>query len=200
MKKIIALILFVALLACMASCKKEEPPKIEEKTVYETLDELSDKSYQQIKLSIVTSKGDIELAAVYTLTASNVSFMVEQLNKLPTDGNLTGVPSNYKTAHTGTAKIVGGEVTELDGAPVTLPSYDELRGSFNFDKDNFENVFSGESSFVADVKAPSAFLGITANVQNMKLSVQFNENALVKITISYQLDGASVTTTYEFTA
>ena len=202
MKKIIALMLSVVLLMCMVSCikKDEDTPVVPtEKTVYEKLGELAAKNYQQIKLSIITVKNsDVELAAIYTLTEQSVSYTVEQLNKLPTDGNLAGVSPDFKSVYTGSAKIVGGEVTELDGSPVTVPSYDELKGNFNFDADNFEGVSESENMFSASVKSPSDFYGAEVEAVNMKVKVQFTESALTKITITYHLNGAKVTTTYEF--
>ena len=91
---------------------------------YDKLDDFADLNYQQIKLTIVTVTGDIQLSANYTLTQSNVSYSVEQLNMLPSNGDLTGISPEYKTTHTGFAKIVDGKVTELDGEEVNLPTYE----------------------------------------------------------------------------
>jgi len=59
-----------------------------DKTVYEVLQNLSKQNYGKIKLNITTLTGDIQLNAEYILTNSNVSYAVEQLNMLPTDGKL----------------------------------------------------------------------------------------------------------------
>ena len=150
-KSIVALILSFALLMCMTACSGSKdpeptpggdtttptpPPPVTE-TIYDKLDDFADLNYQQIKLSIVTVTGDIQLSANYTLTPSNVSYSVEQLNMLPSNGDLTGISPEYKTTHTGYAKIVDGNVTELDGEGVTLPSFVELKGSFSFAESNF---------------------------------------------------------------
>ena len=213
-KSIIALILSFALLMCMTACsgsKNPEPtpggdttpptptptPPVTE-TIYDKLDDFADLIYQQIKLSIVTVTGDIQLSANYTLMQSNVSYSVEQLNMLPSNGDLTGISPEYKTTHTGYAKIVDGKVTELDGEEVTLPSYDELKGNFSFAESNFKNVTTQGNSLSADVNSPSSFYGSTVNVQNMKVTVEYTETALSKIVITYQTANSTVTTTYEF--
>ena len=207
-KSIIALILSFALLTCMTACsgskKDPEPtpggdntPNVTE-TVYDKLDKFADLKYQQIKLAVVTVTGGIQLSANYTLTENNVTYSVEQLNMLPSNGDLTGVSPEYKTTYTGYAKIVDGKVTELDGEGVTLPSYDELKGNFSFAESNFKNVTTQGNSFSADVVSPSNFYGSTVNVQNMKVIVEYTETAFSKMVITYQTANSTVTTTYEF--
>ena len=205
-KSIIALILSIVLLICMTACSGTQNPEPTPDdsnspatpTIYDKLDDFSDLNYQQIKLTIVTVTGDIQLSANYTLTQNNVSYSVEQLNMLPSNGDLTGISPEYKTTHTGYAKIVDGKVTELDGEGVTLPSYDELKGNFSFAESNFKNVTTQGNYLSADVDSPSSFYGSTVNVQNMKVTVEYTETALSKIVITYQTANSTVTTTYEF--
>ena len=202
-KLIMILIAFFMLLTGMTECSGSKnpeptlpPPVIE--TIYDKLDDFANLDYQQIKLSVITVTGDIQLSANYTLTQSYVSYSIERLNMLPSNGDLTGVSPEYKTTHTGYAKIVDGKVTELDGEGVTLPSYDELKGNFSFAESNFKNVTTQGNSFSADVVSPSSFYGSTVNVQNMKVTVEYTETALNKIVITYQTANSTVTTTYEF--
>ena len=174
------------------------PPPAETETVYDKLNALADVSYRQVKLIVVTITGDVTLSASYTLTNSFVSYSVEQLNMLPSDGDLTGISPEYKTTHTGYAKIVNGKVTEMDGETVTLPSYDELKGNFSFAESNFRNVAEQGSTFTADVISPSSFYGSYVKAQDMKITVNYTESALSKIIITYKTTNSTVTTTYEF--
>jgi len=169
-------------------------------TIYEKLDSFADKDYQKIKLDITTVTGDVELSSSYTLTDSNVTYRIEQLNTLPTDGSLTGVSSSYKTDEIGTAKIVDGKVTRFDGKAVTLPSYDELKGSFSFEESNFKNAVNQTFSFSADVISPSSFYGSDVSVQNMKVKVEYTGSAFSRIIITYNTELSTVTVTYGFTA
>ena len=211
MKKIISFILILALLVCMAACSKPKNPAQTTgssvsggdqpsvtQTVYEKLDDLAEIHYQKVELDIVTVTGDIQLSASYTLTKNNVSYSVEQLNLLPSDGNLTGVSPDCKTVLTGTAKIVNGKVTEFDGQSVALPSYKELKGNFNFAENNLKNVVTKNNSLTADVVSPSVFYGSELSVQNMKIHVEYTETALGKITVTYQTANSTVTAVYAF--
>lgn len=118
---------------------------------------------------------------------------------MPSNGNITDLPSNYKTTVTGYALIENGQVIELDGnKDVDLPSYDELKGSFNFDESNFKNAVVGTNSLEADVVSPSQFYGADVDMSNLKVKVEYTDTLLTKITISYSTTNASVQTVYVF--
>lgn len=208
MKKIIiSIVLSVVLLICMTACSEikipglvpggDITPPVSAK-IYEKLDDFADINYQQINLDVITVTGGVQLSANYTLTQSDVIYSVEQLNILPSDGDFTGTSTECKTTHTGSAKIVEGKITEMNNKGITLPSYDELKGNFNFDESNLKNVVTLGNSLSADVILPSNFYGSEVNVQNMKINVEYTETALSKITITYQTTHSTVTTTYEF--
>ena len=201
MKKIISLLLALSiLLMLLSSCSVPVP---EEKpstgpSVYEVLQILANKDYSAVKIDVVTKTNFAELSASYTLKKGSVTYSVEQLNELSASENTSALPSDYKTTVTGSAKIENGKVVSLDGADVTLPSYDELKGSFRFAEENFKNVVEGEKTFSADVVSPSAFYGATVNVIDLKVSVAYSESALTEIVISYRTVGAKVETVYTF--
>ena len=212
MKKIISFILCIALLICMAACSKPKDPvqtttgssvsggdqPSVTQTVYEKLDGLADMTYQKIKLDIVTVTGDIQLSASYTLTENNVSYSVEQLNLLPSDGNLAGVSPDYKTVLTGTAKIMNGKVTEFGGQSVTLPSYKELKGGFSFAESNLKNAVVKNNSLTADIISPSVFYGAEVSAENMKIEVEYTKAALSRVTVTYNTEYSTVTAVYVF--
>lgn len=219
MKKIICIALIFALLLCLASCgggggetttvgaddttttttvKDNPTPPEPTETVYDILNRLTKEKYQKVKLSITTVTGDITLKANYVLTASLVEYSIEQLNKLPIDGNFAGMSPDHKVTLTGTATIENGKVTKLDGADVTLPSYDELKGSFNFSEDNLTSVTTQSGKLTASVKSPSKLLGTEKNLTDMKITVEYSASALKKITLTYKTSDSTVTTVYEF--
>ena len=213
MKKIIILLITVAmLLMCMTACSgffnpeptptptqpdDSNPPVTQ--NVYDLLNDLADQDYSNIKIDIVVTTGFAELYSNYVLTQSNVVYSIERLNLLPSDGNITDLLSNYKTTVTGYALIENGQVIELDGnKDVDLPSYDELKGNFNFDESNFKNAVVGTNSLEADVVSPSQFYGADVDMSNLKVKVEYTKTALTKITISYNTTNASVQTIYVF--
>ncbi len=205
MKKIItSMILLLVLLICMTACsglKDNKPTSGEdstvEQTVYEQLDALTDVNYKMVKVRVVTDTDNVQLFAEYVLTQYNVQYSIEQLNKLPSNGDITGVSSEYKSTITGSASVDNGEII-LDGENITLPAYDELKGNFNFDESNLKNVIIENNILKADVVSSSAFYGSEVNVENMKITVEYTQTALSKIVITYQTTYSSVTTTYEF--
>jgi hypothetical protein len=88
---------------------------------------------------------------------------------------------------------------ELDGdKDITLPSYDELKGKFNFDESNFKNAVVSNNSFEAEVISPSQFYGADVDMSNLKVKVEYTESSLTKITISYNTTNASVQTIYVY--
>ena len=205
MKKIIiSFVLFFASLTCITACSglKDLKPTSSvdsavEQTVYEQLDALTDKNYIKVKVDVVTITESIQLSANYVLTQDNVLYSIEQLNKLPSNGDITGVSSEYKSTITGSANVDNGEII-FDGENVTLPAYDELKGSFNFDESNLKSVIIENNTLKADVVSSSAFYGNEVHVENMKIIVAYTQTALSKIIITYQTPYSSVTTTYEF--
>ena len=121
------------------------------------------------------------------------------MNLLPPDGDLTNVSPNYKTTFSGSATIKNGKVDKVDGEAVTLPSYDELKGAFNFKESNFKNVKTEKGKLIADVSSVSGFMGVSQNLSNMRIVVTYNDIALQKLEITYNTTNSTVTTVYEFT-
>ena len=169
-----------------------------DKTVYEVLNDLSKQNYSKIELNITTLTGDIKLGAEYILTKNKVSYAVEQLNMLPTDGKLDGLSPEYKTTLRGTAVIENGKVTKFDGDKVSIPEYDELTGAFDFKESYFKKVEATDGEFSADVVSASKFLGTSKKVSDLKVEVKYNTAAIEKITLTYKTANSNVTTVYEF--
>ena len=187
MKKIITLIVLSMLLACMTACSgsdKTDPPPTPDHTisVYELLNSLVEKDYSAVKVDIVTTTGFASLNSNYVLAQSVVTYSIERLNLLPSDGNLTDLSPDFKKVTSGYAQINNGQIVEVDGnKDVTLPSYNELKGNFNFDESNFANVVLADGSFEADVVSPSQFYGADVDISNVKVKVEYTNTSLVKI-------------------
>ena len=154
MKKIIiSILLILAILASFVACDDKGNDQNNEngtdteqttpnpevvKTTYDILNELATQNYSKVKLDISTFTGDVELKASYTLTGSEVSYSVEQLNLLPSDGIIENTSPDYKATLSGSATVENGKITKIDGEAVSIPSYDELKGAFNFKESNFK--------------------------------------------------------------
>ncbi len=214
MKKIIiSIVLILALLMSFVACgnkdSNETPsdgdstpsatqPSEPQKTVYDVLNGFTKQSYKKIQLDITTLTGDIKLEANYTLMANKVEYSIEQLNLLPSDGNLNNISPNYKTTIQGSAIIENGKVTKLDDKAVNLPEYDELKGAFDFKESSFKNIQVDNGKFAADVINASAFIGTDKTISDMKIVVEYSDTSFQKVTITYKTSNSTVTTVYLF--
>lgn len=200
MKKLLFVILVVALLMSFTACSFGSGiPQETEKTLYDKLNEFAEQTYREIVLEVTAITGDVVLYARYTLTAETVTYSIDRLNMLPTDGNLDGATPEWKTTVTGTATVENGTVKTLDGEAVELPSYEELKGTFTFKQEYFQNIETKSGSFSADVSSVAEFLGTEASISNVKIEVEYATQALKRITLTYQTEHSTVTTVYEFT-
>ena len=212
MKKImISVILLLAILTGLSACSKsgkdssspsssnvETQAPEHEQSVCELLNGMTRVTYQKISLHITTRTGDMELEGRYSLTQSKVTYSVERMNLLPEDGNLDGISPDGKSVLEGTATVENGKITKLDGDAVELPTYEELRGAFDFQEDYFKNVESKSGFFSADVVSASSFLGTNKALKDVRLTVEYGASALEKLVITYQTANTTVTTEYVF--
>ena len=202
MKRILlSIVLIIAMLICTASCNKSNstsPIPETSENVWETLQKLSQKQYDEVKLDIQTVTDDIVLNASYILANSHVTYSIEQLNLLPSNGDLTNALPEYKTTFSGLAIIKDGKVDKIDGDVVDIPSYDELVGNFNFQESNFKNIEIEEGKLTAEVASVFGFIGTHKNVSNMKIVITYSDIALQKMEITYNTINSMVTTVYEF--
>ena len=214
MKKIICLILLLTLAFGLISCQNNNSGNnndsndnntndgnnpVAESTYYDKLNEFSRLRYEQVNLMINLSGNGAVLNSYYELTDEEIVYSVERLNLFPTDGDFSNISPEYKMTYSGTAKVANGSILEMDGEEVILPTYDELRGSFNFKEEYFANAVNENGKFTADVVSASGFLGRDVAVQNMRCSVEYNETSFVKIVLNYIDGGVQVTSIYEFT-
>ena len=199
MKKIIlSIVILLTVLMTFVACNKNNTPQ-QEKTVYETLNDLSNQNYDKVNLNITTLTNDTKLSAFYVMTADEVSYSIEQLNLLPTDGDFSNLNPSYKSTIKGYATIANGKVVKMDNDNINLPAFEELKGQFIFNENYFTNVIVENGYFSADVTSPSGFLGTNKDVRDMKIVVNYEDSALQKITITYKTSISDVTNEYTFT-
>ena len=194
-KTLIALLVVLLVVSNLFACTN---PATESKdTIYDTLNKLAHKEYDKVEVKITTVTNGLRLYSTYITTSDTVEYSIEVLNSL--DGGAETLPEECKSTVCGVAKIEDGRVTEIEGDVVSLPSYDALKGSFNFDKSYFKTMRNKTGEFVADVSSPSSLLGTQVNgVSNMKIVVRYNDNAIESILLTYNTKKSSVITEYIF--
>lgn len=194
-KTLIALLVILLLAGCLFSCSS--PSTDNKDTVYDTLNKLAQKEYRTVEVKITTNTNGLQLYSTYITSSDTVEYSVEAFNSL--EGGVETLPEEYKSTFSGVAKIKDGKVTEIDGDTVSLPSYDSLKGAFNFEKENFKSMEDKNGKFTAIVIDPSNLLGISDNgVNNMKIIVCYNDSAIESILLTYNTGKSSVTTEYIF--
>lgn len=196
-KKIICVVSIFAFLVCTTGCLEDDVVN-QDSLVCELLQDLSEKSYLSTEISIVTTTEFAQLSANYFVTQNNVTYSIEQLNLLPSCEDINGLLQDYKTLITGEAVIKDGEVIELDGNSITLPSDNELMGKFNFDEKNFQNIVVESGLLTADVISPSQFYGTAVDMQDVKIAVKYSETSIEEIVVSYETEKSTVQAVYEF--
>lgn len=198
---IITIILIMALTSCVVELVLPEDSETELAAAREacsTLNNLTQKKYERIELEINTKNSFANLSSNYVLTDSEVTYSIERLNLLPADGDITGMAYDYKNTISGSASVENGQITKLDGNDVTLPEYDQLTGCFNFNVDNMENVSVKNNRLVADIISPADFYGAEVEMEDLRITVEYTDSAIVEINISYKLLDTTVKTVYSF--
>ena len=214
MKKLLILLLLVCLASfSLASCKQEseEEPNTDagenapgdsdgqgdaEKTVYDVLKGLSEKERETVKLDVCVRIDDITLNANYVVKKTSVTYSVERLNLIT--GDVYDLPDDFKSLLSGTAVVENGATVKVEGDEVSLPEYTELVGKFNYSESCFTDVTASDGRFSASVKSANDFLGVNSDAKNMKITVDYNEAAIEKITLTYDTESAKVTSVYVF--
>ena len=198
--KLISLTLMLFMLVSPSSCDIFDGLFDGSEVVCELLDKLVKEEYSEIVIDVYTTTNGVALQSKYILTSTLVKCQIEQLNKLPEDGNLSGEIPSFKYTIEVTAEIKNGKVVKLDGESVSLPSYNQLKGRFDFNKNNFENIDISESGmFKADVVSPDDFFGATTDARDVKVCVEYSDDYLETIIIDYKTDYSTVQLSYEFT-
>ena len=185
------LVLAVNLVACgfLSSTPQE--------TVYEKLSRLAKKEYSAVQVNVTTVTEGITLHSSYVTTFGTIQYSVDLLNLL--DSNASVLHEEYKSTLNGTAKVKDGQVVSIDGDAVSLPSYDALKGSFDFKRSYFEGERDKTGEFTATVKSPSELLGVQIDdVSDMKIAVYYDDDAIERIVLTYKTAQSSVTTEYVF--
>ena len=214
MKKLLCLSIIISLLICAAGCKNqsgnvsdefppsENTPPVEApgeiSLALSKLLELIEKPYSSVDVNIAVTTDIAELSARYTVTQSKVTYSIEQLNLLPSLDNITDISPDHKTTVSGEAVVENGEVTDLSGNKVALPSGSELTGRFRFEESNLQNIVVGDGSLSADVISASAFYGTEVDMSDVKVKVEYSDTAVEKITVTYKTEKSSVEAVYVF--
>ena len=166
---------------------------------YDEINKLMDKIGENVTVKVVSNNRGAVLSAEYVITADSVSYTVEQLNMLPEDADINKLPESMTTTYSGEAhRNEAGELIDDSGEAVVLPEGEVMAGSINFSEDNIREGKRSPYGFEGEVVSVSKLLGVKMDVESMHVKVDYSEDAIVRIVLTYVKDKATVTVTYEF--
>ena len=195
-KRILAILIVCATAAVIGGCDKKTE---NETNKYDELNAMLAHSYSQIVLTVTNEfDEDSVLTSEYTMKFSDagmtITYSVERFSGISLDS-----AASFKTTLTGEAVIADGKVTYVQGDEVSLDAVTASTG-LNFKEEYFENAEFTQTSFLADVKDASAFLGTEITCTGMRLNAAYGE-AFNTLTVTYKAEsGHSVEYLYQFGA
>lgn len=195
MKRFLVIICALALSLCaFAACNSDNA------TGYERLPEIAalmNLDYSGYKLEVKTQKGGAELENTFEVTFIEggyyVDYKIESLNAISLDDD-----NEYKSDKSGRATVTenGKKVTVNDDAVDV--EFEKLQSTgLSFTENCLKNLKISDGKLTADVSAPSTFIGSKTDATAMKVEANFGAK-MQSITITYTLDGATVTCNYTF--
>ena len=166
---------------------------------YDKIDEMHSEVGNKINISVITESRGVILNANYAVDGNKVSYTVEKLNMLPSDGDINKLPESMSTIYSGTAHVneKGELVDDADGA-VVLPEGTSLLGNMNFSQENFKDGKRSPYGFEGSVASVKGFLGFEVDVNDMKVKVDYTDAGISSIILTYTKGEAKVTITYKF--
>ena len=198
MKKRVVIAIIISVALALALCACEVTINVSQAD-YDKLTSMLDSAYSGWTLTVSTTKGDVTLENKFVVTKeteqTKIDYTVEKLNELSMDSD-----SEFKTRYVGTATIVDGKITSINGDEVSVELEKLDKVGLTFKTDYFQNAKMTANAISADVKDPSGFLGVDVTCSDMKLVASFGEK-FDYIRISYKTeDGSTVVYNYDFAA
>ena len=191
-KKVLLVVIALVLVACcFAACRNYDD-------MLDTINDALQADYSEVQINVITKIHGTELTGVYILTFEEndkvvVDYRYEELNEISIDGN-----NSFKHVVSGTVTLQNGVVVDGDESVYNVPL--EFTG-INFKQSFFDNIKVTKSSFQADVKTPTGFLGNSSfSAKNMHVNAFLDGKLLSRMDVNYVSDGAEVSLVYTFTA
>ncbi|MBO5867159.1 MAG: hypothetical protein J6Q55_03835 [Clostridia bacterium] len=195
MKKIIILVLVLILATlCFASCLQTDE--------YAKLNEISKKTYSQVKIDITVQKTGEQSKLVSNIVCININddmqqiaYVLQEYAQIDINGDTLTMPTNQIVTKTGTVVLEGGKVSEHTGDQVEMDFSNVADLNMTFEDAYLSNAKTENGVFTADIFTLVGFWGRDVKgATNIKVAV--NVETYKSITISYTANGSDVTIVY----
>ena len=196
MKKIV-LFVFVILLSMITIGCNFNNNNDKEKTKEEIVNALLDKDYSNIDISSVTSKDDYSLTSTYKINNTNgvitLTYSIEKYNKL----DINNPDTEEKTTQTGKIEYQNGERRVIEGDNVNIDINGLSLKGLKFSESDFDSVEFSNGKVVLKSSNGKRFLNESNDLLNFEIVIEYSDEAINKVTISYKQDSYNVLTTYQ---
>ena len=193
----ITLVLVLSLTACIAV-----------DNVYNDLNNMAEKGYSKIDLTIATQTEGVTLTDTINFlfdttngeidkNNGNATYKTQRLGKYQVVDGILVAPENYIVEKEGSATVKDGKVITQEGEEI----YSGVNGlGLNFKKSYFVEINKSEGLFEAKVINPEGLFGAEdMDAVNMSIKVAYSGKNFNRIQISYStFEGTKVTLNYNF--
>ncbi len=200
-RRISIIIIAISLLLGLCACNILPQTQA---NVYDDINDMLDKDYSTIALSITSTTDDATLTSsfntIFKENRQSVTYSVQQFGKFEVNDGVITPPSSYIVTKSGMIALENGKVVDRQGDEIDVDVSALSSALFSFKKEYFANVTSSNSSFSADVTNAKAFMSNSAlNVSDMKVSVGISGDKIASIIITYTSENdASIKMHYTF--
>lgn len=156
-----------------------------------------------VTLTSKTTENGVVFNGNYTITKTgdtySVSYSYEKLSTfgVSATGEIT-VPEDYKTTCTGNMKIRNGKIVEQNGAEANVAVESLNVSGITLSETALTNVQNTSGSFSADVSSLKTTTGLDVNARDAKITIQYTDAGIVKITLTYSTAAYQAEISYRF--
>ena len=197
MKKIVLFVFVILLSMITVGCNFNNNNNDKEKTKEEIVNALLDKDYSNIDITSITSKDDYSLTSTYKINNTNgvitLTYSIEKYNKL----DINNPDTEEKTTQTGKIEYQNGERRVIEGDNVNIDINGLSLKGLKFSESDFDSVEFSNGKVVLKSSNGKRFLNESNDLLNFEIVIEYSDEAINKVTISYKQDSYNVLTTYQ---
>ena len=166
---------------------------------YDELNKLLKTLESNVVVTVETKKAGVLLTSMYVITDEYVKYSVQNFAMLPEDGDIGKLDGGMILHVNGDARFnERGELIDDEGNAVNLPDVEMLGRGMNLDAENFSSAHRSDIEFEGEAISAAKLLGVDTDVQNVTVRIEYHEDKITFMSLSYDKGGADVYVTYDF--
>jgi hypothetical protein len=190
-KKILLFIFVFMLLTIVCGCNDKEQTK------EEIINSLLEEEYSNIDIISTTKKDDYSLTSTYTINnANNVTtliYSIEQYNKL----DISNPDIEEKVTKSGKIEYSNGQKKIIEGENISIDINALTLSKLKFSESDFDSVDYNEGKVILKSNNGKRFLNADIDLLNFEIIIEYNNEKINKVTISYKQNNYDVLMVYQ---